>query len=906
MKLVSLENITKYNELLNKKIVKSVNSVKPDSNGNVTLGTEKSTFNKVVYDTGYFSISAAKTYSFDLTGTDLENVSKENVNIRLVAKVTKAHYGFEVGDIAQLTPAVDYTNSYGDLDVCAYMRGNILYVYSGDAGALSISAGNKTGHLQKSDVQIKAILTAFVPDDGSILLTAEDQTNTSKLIGLPDGTLTWKDKNIIRSVNGVNADENGNVEITTSGADLSGVVKSVNNIQPDENGNVTIEVPSADIDTSEFVKSINGSTPDSTGNISIDIPSTDGMVKSVNSQIPDSNGNVDITIPEVDLTSVVKSINSITPDSNGNVTLDVLTTPGNIIKWESDYFDISPSKTLSFDLTGTVFENEERSNINFQLVAKVKKGNNILQAGDILFTDYKDYIGSFSATEIGSYSYIRDKKLYIHFGNDDRFVITSCDGNTDTHVSKSDVQCKIILTKVVSGSNGELGATPKSITNIVGVTDNRNLGEIFYSALPQTSSQVHSLDGSVLTDATELYDYLESIKDYNPDLFTTDSEFNSEVESTGKCSKFVINADNKTVRIPKGDSNNYIVIKNYDTKFEFNQPFSLLEPKWSDVPLNNPSWLLSNGQVNSSENYPSVYELLLNEYNNGTLKSETIGDTTIEYKQLDNGHKIVTDKTAYESILKNTGTAWYYLLDLDSRTFVLPQTNGYMKYGNSNQFIKQSLPNIKGQTGWVCTSGDEETTAPFSKIFTSTYGASSGPSYPARFTRIKFDASTSSDVYQDGANVNPNSVQGYLYFYVGECVGTSNSVNLGNIKDKLDLDITNLKTELNKLKDNISTLAFPSEKNVVLTIPASKTRLTAPANGWFVYQSTGGGTTYDYMYMQDNTTMFYGCQTRDLPGRGVYVTCPAKKGESVYFEWVDSATTRNLKFVYATDQDIEE
>ena len=456
-------------------------------------------------------------------------------------------------------------------------------------------------------------------------------------------------------------------------------------------------------------------------------------------------------------------------------------------------------------------------------------------------------------------------------------------------------------------STGNVNISSNS-TNIVGVTNNRNLGEIFTSSIPLESSQVHLLDGSVLTDATELYDYLESIKDSNPDLFTTDSEFNSEVESTGKCSKFVINTDNKTVRIPKGDSNNYIVIKSFEKKFEFNQPFSLLEPKWSDVPLNNPSWLLSNGQVNLSENYPGVYELLLNEYNNGELKTETVGDVVISYKQLDNGHKIVTDKTVYESILKNTGTAWYYLLDLDSKTFILPQTNGYMKYGNSNQFIKQSLPNIKGQTGYTVTSGDDETTPPFSKILSSSYGASSALSGPAKFTVLGFNASTSSEIYADNANVNPNSVQGYLYFYVGDCVGTSNSVNLGNIKDKLDLDIAKLKsdvTELNNLKGNISTLAFPSEKNVVLTIPASKTWLTAPANGWFVYQSTGGGTTNDYMFMS-TTGAYYGCQTRDLPGRGVYVTCPAKKGESVYFEWIDSGTARKLKFIYATDQNTEE
>lgn len=212
MKLVSFENLSKYNKLLNQKTVRSVNSVKPDSNGNVSLGTEKSTFNKVVYDTGYFSIDVNKTYSFDLTGSDLENVSKENVNIRFVAKVTTAHNGFEVGDIIQLSSGLDYTTETSDLNVCSYIRSNTLYVYSGSVSALS-SATNSIGHLQKVDVQIKAVLTAFIPDDGSILLIAEDQTNTSKLIGLPDGSLSWQGQNLVRSVNGVNADAEGNVII---------------------------------------------------------------------------------------------------------------------------------------------------------------------------------------------------------------------------------------------------------------------------------------------------------------------------------------------------------------------------------------------------------------------------------------------------------------------------------------------------------------------------------------------------------------------------------------------------------------------------------------------------------------------------------------------------------------------
>ena len=232
MKLVSLENLSKYNKLLNQKTVRSVNSVKPDSNGNVTLGTEKSTFNKVVYDTGYFSIGTDKTYSFDLAGSDLENVSKDNINIRIVAKVVTAANGYKVGDIIQLSLGLNYEASYGDLNVCAYIRDNTLYVYSGDISALSNST-KKGDHLQKANVQIKAVLTAFVPDDGSILLIAEDQNNISKLIGLPNGALTWKDKNIVRSVNGIDADENGNVTISSESSESHQSTDSINEISID-------------------------------------------------------------------------------------------------------------------------------------------------------------------------------------------------------------------------------------------------------------------------------------------------------------------------------------------------------------------------------------------------------------------------------------------------------------------------------------------------------------------------------------------------------------------------------------------------------------------------------------------------------------------------------------------------
>ena len=53
--------------------------------------------------------------------------------------------------------------------------------------------------------------------------TKEDASDAKQLVGRPDGTLTWADKNIVRSVNGAFANNNGNVEV------ISHVIQNTNN-----------------------------------------------------------------------------------------------------------------------------------------------------------------------------------------------------------------------------------------------------------------------------------------------------------------------------------------------------------------------------------------------------------------------------------------------------------------------------------------------------------------------------------------------------------------------------------------------------------------------------------------------------------------------------------------------------
>ena len=55
-------------------------------------------------------------------------------------------------------------------------------------------------------------------------------------------------------------------------------------------------------------------------------------------------------------------------------------------------------------------------------------------------------------------------------------------------------------------------------------------------------------------------------------------------------------------------------------EIELNNPFSLLDYKWSEYELNNASWLISNGAFHSGTVYKAVYELLLKIKNGAVTK----------------------------------------------------------------------------------------------------------------------------------------------------------------------------------------------------------------------------------------------------------------------------------------------
>ena len=173
------------------------------------------------------------------------------------------------------------------------------------------------------------------------------------------------------------------------------------------------------------------------------------VVTSINGLPASEDGNVDITIPEVDLTGLVKSINNIQPDESGNISLNVFTTPGNIIKWETDFFDIAPNGLYSFDLSNTPFANIPREAINIQMVGKVKTAGSGFEVDDYVYPQFNNYFASSSAAqEVGSTPCIRGNVLSIRFGNNPSFVVSGPNGEMGWLV-KTNVKVKLILTALI-------------------------------------------------------------------------------------------------------------------------------------------------------------------------------------------------------------------------------------------------------------------------------------------------------------------------------------------------------------------------------------------------------------------------------------------------------------------------
>lgn len=344
----------------------------------------------------------------------------------------------------------------------------------------------------------------------------------------------------------------------------------------------------------------------------------------------------------------------------------------------------------------------------------------------------------------------------------------------------------------------------------------------------------------------------------------------------------------------------------------------LLTSIWSDHLLNDMSWLRADTfSWQDGNTYTSVYKELEQEYATGT--TEEISGIT--FKRTTSGFKIadVSQEQAILDLYNSNGIAWYYILDTTNKRFKLPRTKWGFKglRGNVGDYINQNvlLPNITGQIGGQVIDATEAknniTTGAFYRTTTSNLYGVQTTSLNV-YKNVGMKASLSSSVYSgDGTNtlIDERATQMYLYFYVGNYTQTAieqtAGLNADLFNNKLDLNASNLNTQGKSL---ISGLGMPSSRYIDLTLGASGSTYTAPANGWFscncqCTQDNPSNNIFFALYNNSNETgdMKWFTNTTNLEYKSII---PCRKGDilaigyNAKIVFVDT-WERGLRFYYA-------
>ena len=153
--------------------------------------------------------------------------------------------------------------------------------------------------------------------------------------------------------------------------------------------------------------------------------------------------------------------------------------------------------------------------------------------------------------------------------------------------------------------------------------------------------------------------------------------------------------------------------------------------------------------------------------------------------------------------------------------------------------------------------------------------------------------------YNVGGNIN-NGVfkyhvgNGSLYYYVGETVQNANLINVGKIEEEIASLIPNN-------CDLISGYGMPSSNVVNLTLGATGTQYTAPANGYAMLR-TYSTSSNAIAQIYNMSTQYSDCRATSTSSKQLTPIVPLKKGQTFKVYYGDVNTTDEwfrFCFIYA-------
>lgn len=261
----------------------------------------------------------------------------------------------------------------------------------------------------------------------------------------------------------------------------------------------------------------------------------------------------------------------------------------------------------------------------------------------------------------------------------------------------------------------------------------------------------------------------------------------------------------------------------------------------------------------------------------------------------------------WQTSITNYGVCGKFVYDSVNNTVRLPKITGFTE-GTTDvtalgDLIQAGLPNITGEFTLFATYGAGSSNGALNATFA---GGTKSPNNLAGTgdMTVNFNASSSSSIYGNSTTVQPQAIKVLYYIVIANSVKTNIEVDIDEIatdlNGKADVDLTNVNASGTSVASGWS---MPSSRYDDLTLGASDTTYTAPANGWFFIHKTGNSSgQYLAVINGTNSGNFSEYQSigYDFFG-GAQLTCllPVKKGDKVLIGYSLGGTTNTFRFIYA-------
>ena len=369
-------------------------------------------------------------------------------------------------------------------------------------------------------------------------------------------------------------------------------------------------------------------------------------------------------------------------------------------------------------------------------------------------------------------------------------------------------QCgKFVLNYDDAGTTVVSVRLPKIIMPVQGLTDMTKLGELVEAGLPNIEGEASLWDTTGLVGNGQASGAIKLGTSYNtaPNIVSGHPCYGLAFDASGSND---IYGNSSTVQQEQAQYPYFIQIAtgqetevNITNEIELNNPYTLFDSKYSEAPLYNASWLLSNGTYYAKSSYVTAYEALVVENNTEIDEGDSV--------TLPSGTSYVKRGLSVKFSTADDISDYDYVINITDETFRLPLLDG-----------SEALPGDKFEN--VTLNGSNNTyTAPANGWYSlgkkasadgglvgmfnlaNTMRTQSAVHYANQIPRVFIPVKRNDTIEAGYENANGNlesfrfiyaQGRGSLYFYVGETVQNANLINAGRIEEKISNLVTVIDT----------------------------------------------------------------------------------------------------------------